>query len=137
MRVIKYIAVHCTATQPTAKIADIQRYWREQLKWKYPGYHYIIKADGETVQLLDLATPSNGVADYNSQIINISYIGGIDKAGLPKDTRTPEQKAALTEILTKLKRMFPNAVIQGHRDFPKVAKACPSFDAKREYSNIK
>jgi N-acetylmuramoyl-L-alanine amidase len=26
--------------------------------------------------------------------------------------------------------LYPNAVVQGHRDFPKVTKACPSFDAK-------
>jgi N-acetylmuramoyl-L-alanine amidase len=32
--------------------------------------------------------------------------------------------------------MFPNAIIQGHKDFPNVAKACPSFDAKAEYKNI-
>lgn len=137
MRKINYIVVHCTATQPTATIEAIKNYWKKTLKWKQVGYHYIIKADGEIVQLLDLATPSNGVANWNSQIINVCYIGGIDKVGLPKDTRTEAQKKSLVELITKLKKMFPTAVIQGHRDFPKVAKACPSFDAKREYSNIK
>jgi N-acetylmuramoyl-L-alanine amidase len=30
----------------------------------------------------------------------------------------------------------PIKQIQGHRDFPKVKKACPSFDAKNEYAWI-
>lgn len=128
------MVVHCTATQPSAKIEDIKAYWKNSLKWKNPGYHYIIKAEGEIVALLPIDQISNGVAGYNSVSINISYIGGIDKQGKPKDTRTPEQKASILKLLRDLRVMFPNAKIQGHRDFPKVAKACPSFDAKKEYS---
>ena len=134
MREINYLVVHCTATQPDAKIESIQNYWRKNLGWKSPGYHYVIKADGEIVPLLSIDKVSNGVAGYNSQIINISYIGGIDKTGKPKDTRTEEQKSSILKLLKDLKKRFPSAKIQGHRDFPKVAKACPSFDAKKEYS---
>ena len=134
MREINYLIVHCTATQPDAKIESIQNYWRKNLGWKSPGYHYVIKADGEIVPLLSIDKVSNGVAGYNSQIINISYIGGIDKTGKPKDTRTEEQKYSILKLLKDLKKRFPSAKIQGHRDFPKVAKACPSFDAKKEYS---
>ena len=131
MREINYLVVHCTATQPDAKIENIQNYWRKNLGWKSPGYHYIIKADGEIVPLLSIDRVSNGVAGYNSQIINISYIGGIDKSGKPKDTRTEEQKSSILKLLKDLKKRFPSAKIQGHRDFPKVAKACPSFDVKQ------
>ena len=137
MRTINFIAVHCTATPQNATIEAIKNYWKTVMKWKQVGYHYIIKADGEVVQLLDIATPSNGVAGWNSQIINVCYIGGVDAQGKPKDTRTDAQKKSLLEILTKLKRQFPNAVIQGHRNFPNVQKACPSFDAKTEYADIK
>lgn len=136
MRTINYIAIHCTATQPDAKIEHIQRYWKENLHWKSPGYHFIIKADGEIVQLLPIDQVSNGVGGWNSQLINISYIGGIDKAGKPKDTRTTEQKCALLHQIKLLKKQFPTAKVQGHRDFPKVNKACPSFDAKLEYKDL-
>ena len=136
MRAINYIVVHCTATQPDVKIESIKRYWKENLKWKSPGYHYMIKADGEIVNTLPIDQVSNGVAGWNSQIINISYIGGIDKSGNPKDTRTAEQKASILKLLKELKSKFPKAKIQGHRDFPNVHKACPSFDAKKEYSGI-
>ena len=83
MRAINYIVVHCTATQPNATIEAIKRYWKEVMKWKTVGYHYIIKADGEIVNLLDVSKPSNGVAGWNSQIVNVCYIGGIDAAGKP------------------------------------------------------
>ncbi|MEN5308735.1 N-acetylmuramoyl-L-alanine amidase [Chryseobacterium cucumeris] len=136
MRTINYIVVHCTATQPNAKIEDIKRYWKENLKWKSPGYHYMIKADGEIVNTLPIDQVSNGVAGWNSQIINISYIGGVDKNNQPKDTRTAEQKASILKLLKELKSKFPKAKIQGHRDFPNVHKACPSFDAKKEYSSL-
>lgn len=136
MRKIEYIAVHCTATAQTATVSSIQNYWRKNLGWKMPGYHFIVKPDGEIVKLLDVSEISNGVKGWNSKTINISYIGGIDSKGKPKDTRTDAQKKSLLLKLKELKKQFPNAVIQGHRDFPKVAKACPSFDAKTEYKNL-
>jgi N-acetylmuramoyl-L-alanine amidase len=135
MRTINYIVIHCTATQPDVKIESIKRYWKENLKWKNPGYHYMIKADGEIVNTLPIDQVSNGVAGWNSQIINISYIGGIDRSGNPKDTRTEEQKKSMVKLLRELKSKFPKAKIQGHRDFPNVYKACPSFDAKKEYAS--
>jgi N-acetylmuramoyl-L-alanine amidase len=136
MRLIKYLAVHCTATSPNASISAIQSYWKNQLGWKMPGYHFIIKADGEVVNLLPIDLVSNGVKGFNSVTINISYVGGVDAKKAPKDTRTPAQKIAILKLLKELKLKFPSAVIQGHRDFPNVAKACPSFDAKKEYKNV-
>ena len=136
MREIKYIAVHCTATPQTATVSSIQSYWRNVLKWKMPGYHFIIKPDGEVVQLLEIEKVSNGVKGFNSVSINISYIGGVDVQNKPIDNRTEAQKKALLDLLKKLKKQFPKAIIQGHRDFPEVKKACPSFNAKEEYKNL-
>ena len=136
MRNINYIAIHCTATQPESSIASIQNYWKNNLGWKNPGYHYIIDRFGNVVNLLPIELVSNGVQGYNSQTINISYVGGIDKSGKPKDTRTEAQKQSILKLLKELRVKFPKAKIQGHRDFPNVKKACPSFDAKKEYSLI-
>lgn len=136
MRNINYIAIHCTATQPETSIASIQNYWKNNLGWKNPGYHYIIDRFGNVVKLLPIELVSNGVQGYNSQTINISYVGGIDKSGKPKDTRTEAQKQSILKLLKELRVKFPKAKIQGHRDFPNVKKACPSFDAKKEYSLI-
>ncbi|UDQ54999.1 N-acetylmuramoyl-L-alanine amidase [Chryseobacterium indologenes] len=136
MRKINYIAVHCTATPQTATVSSIQNYWKNKLGWKMPGYHFIVKPDGEIVQLLDISKVSNGVLGHNHEIINISYIGGVDKNNKAVDNRTDAQKKALLEKLKELKKQFPDAVIQGHRDFKGVKKDCPSFNAKKEYENI-
>jgi N-acetylmuramoyl-L-alanine amidase len=136
MRTITHIVVHCSATGQDAKVEAIQRYWKQNLGWKSPGYHYIIEADGKETQLLTIAQPSNGVKGFNKSIINVCYIGGVNKLGKAADNRTDAQKRQLLTRLKALKTMFPNAIIQGHKDFPNVAKACPSFDAKTEYKNI-
>lgn len=136
MRTINYIAVHCSATPQTTKVSSIQNYWKTNLGWKNPGYHVIVEANGNAVELLPIDQVSNGVAGYNSQTINISYIGGIDANGKPTDNRTCEQKVAILHYLHKWRKMFPSARIQGHKDFPNVKKACPSFDAKKEYQSV-
>lgn len=136
MRNIKYIAVHCTATHPTATVESIRRYWLVNLGWKNPGYHYIIDARGYVHHLLPENEVANGVQGYNSVSVHVSYIGGVDISNRPQDTRTKAQKAAMLQLIQQLRTRYPKAIIQGHRDFPNVKKACPSFDAKKEYSNI-
>lgn len=147
MRTIKYIAVHCTASSQNTTIAQLMSGFRLR-GWKYPGYHYVVQSSGKVVQLLDVDKVSNGVRGYNSECINIAYIGGIDAKGKAIDNRTPEQKAALRELLMSLRGEYPTAIIQGHRDFSpdlnkngkiesnEWIKMCPSFDAKAEYRDI-
>ncbi|MGN7787432.1 N-acetylmuramoyl-L-alanine amidase [Niabella sp. 22666] len=136
MRQVKYIVIHCTATPQTTTIKSIQNYWRNNLGWKSPGYHYIVNPNGTIQSLLPIDQISNGVAGYNSNSIHISYIGGVGTGGVPVDNRTDWQKTAILQLLRELRKQFPDAIIQGHRDFPKVHKACPSFDAKEEYKGI-
>ena len=96
----------------------------------------IITPDGVITQLLDENLVSNGVAGYNSEIVNVCYIGGVDPNNVPHDTRTIAQKNSLLTLLKRLKKKYSGAIIQGHHDFPGVAKACPSFNAKQEYSSL-
>jgi N-acetylmuramoyl-L-alanine amidase len=136
MRKIKYIAVHCTAGNQAATVDDLRKEFARK-GWKNPGYHYVITADGVIHQLLDNEKVSNGVRGYNAVTVNVAYTGGIDLATRkPLDNRTAAQKASLRAVLKVLHSLFPTAVIQGHRDFPGVSKACPSFDAKAEYADI-
>ncbi|TRU49813.1 MAG: N-acetylmuramoyl-L-alanine amidase [Microcystis aeruginosa Ma_QC_Ca_00000000_S207] len=129
-RDIQFIVVHCTATTPDAKVQDIVRYWTQTLGWKNPGYHYLIKRDGQVVQLQDESKIANGVKGNNEHSIHVSYIGGVDREGKPKDNRTPQQQESMFEKLVELSEKYPKAKIVGHRDFPGVKKACPSFDVR-------
>lgn len=133
MRDIFFIAVHCSATPQTTTVESINSYWKRVLGWRAPGYHFIIKANGEVVQLLPIEQISNGVAGYNKNTINICYIGGVDKNNKPIDNRTKEQKASLLKVIKEMKSLFPTAIVKGHYQFPNVKKACPSFDAFSEY----
>jgi N-acetylmuramoyl-L-alanine amidase len=80
------------------------------------------------VQLLAIDQVANGVKGFNSNAIHISYIGGVDKNGKALDNRTEAQINTQIQLLNRFKKEFPNAEIKGHRDFPRVAKDCPSFD---------
>lgn len=136
MRKITHIAIHCTATSQRTRVEAIQRYWKETLKWRSSGYHYIIDPAGRVHTLLTEDRISNGVYGWNRSLINVAYIGGIDRNNRPIDNRTPPQRAAMLKLLIELKKRYPQAKIQGHRDFPNVKKDCPSFNARQEYEHL-
>ncbi|MEL4307440.1 N-acetylmuramoyl-L-alanine amidase [Joostella sp. CR20] len=136
MRNIEYIVLHCTATSQNAKVESIQRYWKQTLKWRNPGYHYIIDKDGLIYNLLPIDAIANGVKGHNYNSIHISYIGGIDKQGKAYDNRTPKQVISQLELIDELKEQFPDAKIVGHRDFKGVAKDCPSFEVQEWLKHV-
>jgi N-acetyl-anhydromuramyl-L-alanine amidase AmpD len=100
------------------------------------GYHFYVQRDGTLIQTRSLQRVGAHVYRHNRNSIGICYEGGLDTLGHPKDTRTPAQKATLRKLLLDLNSRFPDAIIMGHRDFPDVHKACPCFDALREYAWI-
>lgn len=146
-REIKHIVVHCTAGNQLETIDDLLHGFKLR-GWKNPGYHYVVQANGNVVQLFPESLVANGVMGHNKNSIHISYLGGIDKAGKPIDNRTPHQKNALAVSLKILKQKYPKAQILGHRDFSvdkngngkidvwEYIKWCPCFDAKVEYKDI-
>jgi N-acetylmuramoyl-L-alanine amidase len=137
LRKITSIAVHCSATKEgqhfTAKDIDG---WHRKQGWKEIGYNAVVLLDGTIEPGRDEAKIPSHAAGQNANSIAICYVGGVDKAGKPKDTRTPAQRIALRSWLTAKRKEYPNAKILGHRDYPNVAKACPSFDAKAEYADL-
>ena len=135
-RWINEIIVHCSAT-PEGKdytVQDIRR-WHKQQGWSDIGYHYVIYRNGHIEPGRDVNLIGAHCPNHNSYSIGICYIGGMDYHNKnPKDTRTLAQKAALLSLLKDLRQLYPTAKIYGHRDFAN--KACPSFDAKKEYKSI-
>jgi len=134
MRNITHLVVHCTATPQSATVASIQRYWRQVMRWRSPGYHILVLPNGTAVRLAPDEVTTNGVRGHNATSLHVSYIGGVDANGRPLDNRTAEQKVALLRVITEWRALYPHATVQGHRDFPGVSKACPSFDARTEYA---
>jgi N-acetylmuramoyl-L-alanine amidase len=75
------------------------------------------------------------VKGYNEVSIGVCYEGGLNARGRPADTRTPEQKKSLIEVLSALKERFPKAKIVGHYELG-ANKDCPVFCASKEYSQL-
>jgi len=139
MNKVEYIIIHCSATMEGKAFfaKDIDR-WHKANGWKGIGYHFVINLDGEieTGRPLDADEwiEANEVGahayGYNSRSIGICYIGGCDANMKPKDTRTPQQKESLIQLIKSLRQTHKSAKIIGHNEVEK-NKACPSFDVQK------
>ncbi|MGC1471541.1 MAG: N-acetylmuramoyl-L-alanine amidase [Psychroserpens sp.] len=149
MRAINHIVIHCTATREHQdfKAADIDR-WHKDRGWSGIGYHYVVRLDGTVEKGRPDAKNGAGVRGHNHDSIHVVYVGGLDKSGKAKDTRTKRQKYELLLLVIKLKKKYPCADVSGHRDFSidrnkngiiesnERMKECPCYDAKIEYQNV-
>jgi len=134
----KFITIHCADTPEGVfyNTKDI-RAWHKERNFSDVGYHYIILLDGTLEFGRSLEKLGAHVGGNNTANIGICYIGGkTSDMRYAKDTRTNAQKITLSYLLHTLKFAYPDAIIQGHRDFPNVKKDCPGFDAKKEYDKI-
>ena len=133
MRKIKEIIVHCSDTEEgkdfCAKDIDL---WHKAQGWDCIGYHYVVKLDGTVESGRPIEKVGAHCKGHNAYSIGVCYIGGKASDGKThKDTRTPQQKAALQLLVDNLKRVYPGSKVYGHCDF--ASKACPCFNAKEEY----
>jgi N-acetylmuramoyl-L-alanine amidase len=127
---VKYLTIHCAATPEgrDVKAATISQWDRD--KFGQISYHWVVELDGAKVRTLDDSVKGAHVGRANSGNIGICYVGGMDRLNKkPKDSRTPAQKAALRDLVRDYQARYPGIIVRGHRDWPGVAKACPSFDA--------
>lgn len=148
---IKRIVVHCTA-EPANAVRN-REYYRnlffDLYKWYHWGYHVIVYQNGEYEVLQQLPkltdkgafitdeTMANGAKGYNWDSLHIAYVGGLNlKSYRPADTRTPEQKQTLRVLIAKWKLIYNIKEVVGHNQLPGVKKACPCFDARKEYENV-
>lgn len=139
-RIINEIIVHCSATREgfNYTVNDITN-WHKKRGFTTIGYHYVIYRDGSIHTGRNINVSGAHCEGHNSHSVGVCYIGGLEnrlnpktgKYDIPKDTRTAAQKAHLLKLLRQLRSLYPLAKIRGHRDFAN--KACPSFDATKEY----
>lgn len=127
--------MHCSATREgrpfTAKDIDS---WHRARGFSKIGYHYVVDLDGTIEKGREEHEDGAHCTQerMNHRSIGICYIGGLDENGMPKDTRTEAQKASLRRLVENIRQRHGwNVEVFGHRDF--AVKACPCFDARREY----
>ena len=132
MRKINEIIIHCSAT-PEGKdftVDDIRR-WHLARKFADIGYHYVVYRDGSVHKGRAENLVGAHCLGHNANSIGICFIGGCTANGkYPKDTRTPQQKQALRQLVQKLLFVYPHASVHGHNEFSN--KACPSFNVQKE-----
>jgi N-acetylmuramoyl-L-alanine amidase len=140
---ISRIILHCAATREGQDFsASTIRGWHTAPKprgrgWKDIGYHFIIRLDGTIEKGREENVTGAHAAPWNTGSIGVCYIGGVKIDGqTPKDTRTPEQLAAMERLVRELLKAYPGADVLGHRDVPGVAKACPSFDVRAWWKSV-
>jgi Negative regulator of beta-lactamase expression len=137
MRIITLIVIHCSAVRPdqTSSAAQIDTWHRQRGFHLGIGYHYVIRRNGE----IEAGRPEYLVGahckNHNAHSIGVCYEGGLDIRGQPADTRTKAQKKTLLSLLRALKVDYSDALIVGHHDLNPL-KACPCFDAAKEYMNL-
>lgn len=133
---IKFLTLHCAATPEGRDVkAGTISAW-DVAKFGQVSYHWVVELDGSAVRTLGDAVKGAHVGKANSGNIGVCYVGGMDKGNAkPKDTRTEAQRATLLRLVNEYKAKVPGLIVRGHRDWPGVAKACPSFNATVEYGD--
>lgn len=142
----KFLAIHCSATEPDQDIGvrEIRKWHVEDNDWSDIGYHFVIRRDGS----LEIGRPIEDVGahvkGFNAVSIGICMVGGLNYNGDPEDNFTEAQYRTLTTLVYVLTKTYPGSKAKGHRDFsPDVnhdgvitpdewLKACPCFDVKEK-----
>lgn len=151
-----YIVIHCSATR------EDKDYTEQQLNAGHIargfgkcGYHYYIRKDGQVIPMRKES--ETGAHDnylvpgqkysYNRCSIGICYEGGLDTNGKAKDTRTPAQEKAMSDLIQDICRRYQILDVLGHRDTSpdkngngiieksEWMKECPCFDVKAEFGS--
>lgn len=126
---IKFLTIHCAATPEGRDVSAKTIGQWDIAKFGQISYHFVVLLDGTFVRTLRDDQRGAHTGGANTGNIGICYVGGMDKnMKAAKDTRTAAQKKALLTLVRTYRERFPNIVIRGHRDWPGVNKACPSFD---------
>ena len=135
MRKINKIIIHCTATPEGRDVSrkEVRQWHTKERGWSDIGYHFLVLLDGSVEEGRPLERTGAHTKGHNWDSIGIAYVGGLDSEMNSKDTRNDKQKDSLVDLLCQLKDAY-GGVIYGHNNYS--TKACPGFDAKKEYDNI-
>lgn len=140
---LNFLVLHCTATEEGRDVtaAEVLQ-WHTAAPpsgngWSRAGYNALVRLDGSIETLVPTNGDSvvepdeiaNGARGYNSVSIHLCYVGGL-RNGVPADTRTPEQCAAMAAYIRGIKAAVPEVKVVGHNEL-NPNKSCPCFDVQK------
>lgn len=139
----KEIILHCTASTADTTAETIHRMHINERKWLGIAYHYVIRFNGDIETGRPLDYVGGHTLNHNEKSVGVVYCGGVERKDgklLPKDTRTPQQKQALYELVEDLLDRYNLTIddVHCHNEFAN--KACPSFsitEFRNEYNQWK
>jgi len=135
---VNFLVVHCAATPPSLDVGatEIDR-WHRDRGFLGIGYHFVIRRDGTAEPGRPLHEMGAHVRGWNNKSIGICLVGGVDEDKQPAMNFEQAQLETLKMLLENVPQVLGAAGVQtkdvgvlGHRDFPGVHKACPSFDVR-------
>ena len=137
---VKYIVVHHDA-QWRPKVYDSikryinQAYYHLNKNYGHLSYHYKIDNVGDVFKCTSLheVCYHAGNLDVNKKSIAICLDGYLEE----RQKLTPQQKQALTDLLTYLKGKYPGAEIVGHTEVSDTATLCPGNNTLIELDEFK
>lgn len=141
----KMITVHCSATQATSDIGAAEiRKWHKDKGWSDIGYHAVIRRNGTVEAGRPEWKVGAHVAGHNTDNLGVCLVGGINAQGKAENNFTPEQMAALSQVIQGWMKKYgiQASKIKGHRDWSpdkngdgkitpnEFMKDCPCFDVR-------
>ncbi len=128
---ITHLTIHCAATPAGRDVKATQISSWDEARFGQVSYHHVVELDGTEVRTLPDDALGAHVGGHNHGNIGVCYVGGMTAdMHAPADTRTDAQKATLRAIVARYRAAVPGLTVLGHRDWPGVTKACPSFSVK-------
>lgn len=117
MREINLIVIHCSATREDRTLSehDLEVCHRRR-GFNGTGYHFYIRKDGTAIATRPVWKIGAHAKGWNLKSVGVCYEGGLDCRGKAKDTRTPQQKHALEQLVARLLEEYPGSRVCGHRD---------------------
>lgn len=135
--------IHCAATKANNRLtgADVRKWHTDPVSkggrgWAVPGYSMVIRTDGTIDSLVAFNEDqwvqyneiTNGAVGFNGVSRHVCYIGGLDDNMKPKDTRTPQQKQVLKDMVLRAIERHPDIKVLGHYQLQPHKPYCPGFD---------
>ena len=124
---ISYIAIHHSATSPSATPQEIAKYHVEKNSWGGIGYHFVISKEGTVFYVGDISTARANVANMNEKVLGICLIGNFTRGQSPTVIQLDSCKKLIDFLINYKDLISLNGwnCVKAHREFPRQSTICP------------